>query len=267
MNGLIKPQTNHTRTHLLSLLIAINLCIANVNATSLELPNEEELGYLCYADGYEQKISVEMASWLARMIDGETYGHPSITEANTMLWAVAQLSAVRKTKPKLVWKLTELVQLYSQPINHKWTKTGHKCKRYYAKDFKGQIPNNCSKKKVTRREKNRIKPWSELAPVAQQAVLHFAKGSSTNSAIGVQGWYASGLWNRRDRKNINTREHKLYHSRIDNNVFYTRTKNPATNRWDGFEITVVGADSFCPMIINLSSNNDPDSLTNNSERR
>ncbi|WP_157582194.1 hypothetical protein [Shewanella woodyi] len=254
MNGFMIStvyNSNTQRHSLLCLLSAMMLSISNASAQTL--PQESLLGQICYGDGDEQKISADTAIWLARMIDGETYGHPTEVEANTMLWAIAQLSAVRKTKRNLTWKLDKLAQLYSQPINHKWTRSGRKCKRYYAKDFDGKIPGNCSKKKVKRRENNRSKPWNKLAPIARQSVLKFAKGDSINPAIGVQGWYASGLWYRRDKKNINAREHKLFHSKIDNNVFYTRTKSPATNNWDGFEVTIVAADSFCPMIIDLPS--------------
>ena len=41
-----------------------------------------------------------------------------------------------------------------QPINPIWTRTGSKCGKYYADGYGGSIPDNCSRKRVDRRDHN-----------------------------------------------------------------------------------------------------------------
>lgn len=216
-------------------------------------PLEDDLGYICYEGGTEKRITVAQAIWMAKMIDGETWGKPTTEDASAMLWTLIQRSAIWNFKS---WDLKRLIQGYSQPINPIWTRTGNRCREFYTDDFTGEIPEQCSEKRVSRREANIAKDWADTAEIARYGVLEFAAGRTQNPIVGGVGWYAPGLWRSMEEKGANATHDRVFHTEVDGNIYFAMSKNPDTTSWDGFEVTVVPFDSFCPMIIDATPENE-----------
>lgn len=225
---------------------AVNTVIASTTESADTLPADQVLGYICYKDGSEKEITTQSAIWMAKMIDGETWGRPSQEDANSMLWSIVQRTVLPSWRHK---KLYKKIQQYSQPINPRWTKTGNKCSKYYSRGYAGKIPNKCSQKRVNKRANNIRKEWKDTALLARKTVIDFIEGSIPNPVIGVIGWYAPKLWERRERKGKNTKARQVFHSQIDGNVYFARNSKPNTTNWKGFEVTVVSKSTMCPMII------------------
>ena len=221
----------------------------NVERNLDKPPTNNELGFICYAsDGSEKRITPKGAIWLAKMIDGETWGNPSEEDAKAMLWALTQRTGIWNFRK---WSLKRMVQAYSQPVNPKWTRSGKKCAKYYQPDWTDDIPKKCSKKRVNRREWNIKKlNWTNIHPITRRVVLAFAAGRIPNHISGVVGWFAPKTWESRETKGHNKTSNMIFHSEIDGNVYFSMNKNPNTTRWEDHEVTVVGPDTMCPMIIN-----------------
>lgn len=206
-------------------------------------PSAELLGNICFSDGTHRTLSTQDAVWMAKMIDGETWGKPTPEDGAAMLWAIAQRSNIRVYK---TWDLQKLIKAYSQPINPIWTRTGSKCESFYDPSFQGNVPERCSLRRIERREANIRKSWKDTAPIARQAVLDFAQGRSPNPIIGAVGWFAPNTWDSRERSGKNARNDQIFHSEIDGNVYYSLTTNPNTFHWDGSEAWVVPHGQACP---------------------
>lgn len=204
-------------------------------------PMAEELGTICYSDGRTRQITPDQAIWLAKMVDGETWGRPTEQDASAMLWALVQRGGVGVL---VDWDLRRLTQAYSQPINPIWTRTGRKCAEYYRNNYSGEVKRSCSLKKVTRREHNISKPWEETAELARYMVLEFAAGRVPNSVPGSVGWFAPRTWSSRESKGLNQK--MAFHSNIDGNVYFYRTRSPDTRLWDDLHVTVVPNGAACP---------------------
>lgn len=211
-----------------------------------ESPTEDELGYICFRDGTEKRIDPTGAIWLAKMIHGETRGNPTQEDADAMLWALVQRMGIWNFKS---WSLRRMVQAYSQPVNPIWTRTGRKCRRYYEPDFEGEIPDRCSETRVNLRERYIAMDWDDVDETARQAVLDFAAGRIDNHIVGAVGWFAPGTWRSRERNGSNDEDNMVFHAEIDGNVYFAMDRNPDTTAWDETEVMVVEADSFCPMIL------------------
>jgi len=205
-------------------------------------PTAADLGTICYADGTSRRITPDDAVQMAKMIDGETWGSPSVADGRAMLWAIAQRSGIWAF-PK--WTLADLIRAYSQPINPKWTRTGSACKKYYAADFTGEIPDSCSVKRVDRRERNIAMTWADTALVARREVLAFAAGSTPNPVPGIVGWFAPGMWRKREGNGANAKDHMLEGPTIDGNVYVKLGKNPDTTAWKTDHVKVVGPGKSC----------------------
>lgn len=209
-------------------------------------PAQEELGFICYQSGEETRITPEGAVWLARMIDGETWGNPTEADAEAMLWALIQRTGIWNFR---TWSLKKMVQAYSQPVNPKWTRTGGKCRKYYEDDYEGRVPGGCSERRVDRRASNVRMSWDETDEIARRAVLDLAAGRLENDLPGVVGWFAPGTWRSREHNGANDEDNMVSHSEIDGNVFFAMDRRPDTTGWQGHEVTIVGPDSMCPMIL------------------
>ena len=231
---------------LISFFGAVNTVIASTTENVDSLPANQVLGYICYQDGSEKKITAQSAIWMAKMIDGETWGHPSRADATSMLWSIVQRTVLPSWRHK---KLHKKIQQYSQPINPRWTKNGDKCRKYYSRGYAGKIPRNCSQKRVNKRANNIRKEWKDTALLARKTVIDFIEGSIRNPVIGAIGWYAPKLWERRERKGTNIKARQVFHSQIDGNVYFARNRRPNTANWKGLEVTVVSKSTMCPMIV------------------
>lgn len=205
-------------------------------------PAAADLGTICYADGTSRRITPDDAVQMAKMIDGETWGSPSAADGRAMLWAIAQRSGIWAFPE---WTLADLIRAYSQPINPKWTRTGSACKKYYAADFTGEIPDSCSVKRVDRRERNIAMTWADTALVARREVLAFAAGSTPNPVPGMVGWFAPGMWRKREGNGANAKDHMLEGSTIEDNVYVKLGKNPDTTAWKADHVKVVGPGKSC----------------------
>jgi hypothetical protein len=226
--------------------IGLALLLFAVPSTAIEAhdvsrePKADEVGTICYADGTSRRLTPDNALWLARMVDGETWGDPSAADASAMLWSLAQRSGIWGF-PK--WDFSEFVWSYSQPISPKWLSTGSACKKYYAADYTGSIPDNCSVKRTTRRAANRTRAWKDIDVVARQAVLEFVAGEMPNPVPGSVGWWASGTWDARVKKGNQGDE--VLHARIDGNAYIELSSNPDTRSWTADRVKVVGAGQSC----------------------
>ncbi len=206
-------------------------------------PTQEELGYICYEDGTETLITPDGAIWLAKMIDGETWGGPNEADAEAMLWSLIQRTGIWSFR---TWSLQKFVQAYSQPVNPKWTRTGKYCKEYYEDDYEGNIKSNCSEKKVDRRARNIRMSWEDTDELARRYVLDFAAGRLENNLLGAVGWFAPSTWRSRENNGANDEDNMVFHSEIDGNVYFAMDRRPDTTDWQGHEVTVVGPHSMCP---------------------
>ena len=178
--------------------------------------------------------------WLARMIHGETGGSPTKEDAEAMIWAIAQRKYFAKGFQS--WDLATMVQKYSQPVNTKWLRDGPVCGKLsdaeVEKLAKGEP---CAKHRFAKREKYAKIEWKDISQVARQAVVDFASGSSVNPIPGGVGWYAKGLWEKREKNGANQSEwEKPVHGwEIEQNVFYkSAAKASNTESWSGTEVTV-----------------------------
>jgi len=212
-----------------------------------DAPAAAELGAFCFADGSEKSLLPDGALWAARMIHGETDGDPTAEESAAMLWAMAQRTYWSPTwRPR---SYGDLVQAYSQPISKKWSRTGKACRKYYADGYEGEIPDNCSEKRTARRAKYRGLAWSEIDETARSAVREFAAGRTANPVPGAVGWWAESLYQARERKGSNARDHTALHSVIEKNAFMVATgpnTSLDTRAWTGAEVQVVGPGESCP---------------------
>jgi hypothetical protein len=221
--------------------LAIALVTSLLSAAEPE-PAAEQLGTICYADGTSRRITPDDAVQMAKMIDGETWGSPSVADARAMLWAIAQRSGIWAF-PR--WTLADLIRAYSQPINPKWTRTGSACRQYYAPSFSGPIPDSCSLRRVERREHNITMVWADLAALARREVLDFAAGKTANPVPGAVGWFAPGMWKKREGNGSNTRDHMVAGPSIDGNVYVKLSSNPDTTAWTADRTRVVGPGQSC----------------------
>lgn len=226
----------------LLLTLASTPALASAAPNPANAPAQSELGTICYADGTTRRITPDDAVQMAKMIDGETWGSPTAEDGRAMLWAIAQRSGIWAF-PK--WTLADLIRAYSQPINPKWTRTGSACKKYYAADFTGKIPDSCSVKRVDRREKNIQMGWADTALGARREVLAFVAGSTPNPVPGVVGWFAPGMWRKREGNGSNARDNMLEGPTIDGNVYVKLGKNPDTTAWKADHVKVVGPGKTC----------------------
>lgn len=247
MNMNSKPYTKNSLLLFIGLMWLIQPAMAESKLD--DPPTDQELGYICYQDGTEKKITPQAAIWMAKMIDGETWDRPTQKDADSMLWSMAQRTVLPSWRNR---QLHKKLQQYSQPINPRWTKTGDKCRKYYVDGYSGTIANNCSKKRVNKRARNIRKKWKDTTVLARQAVLDFSAGSIPNPVVGAIGWFAPKVWERRENSGKNSKEHLVKHAKIDGNVYFAKDHRPDTTKWDGYEVTVVGPDSMCPMIIEKS---------------
>lgn len=206
------------------------------------LPTADELGTICHKDAAPRRITVDDALQMAKMIDGETWGTPSAEDARAMLWAIAARSGMWRFPS---WTLADLIRGYSQPINPAWTRTGTKCKKYYAAGFSGDIPDSCSTKRVDRREQNIKMGWSDTALVARTAVLEFAAGKTSNPVVGMVGWFGKGMWKKREGNGANASDHMLAGDTIGGNVYVELSHNPDTTTWKADHVRVVGPGQTC----------------------
>lgn len=241
------------RSHPFRFVLASSLALAAAVVPSSEAkaagpaaPRADQLGHICYDSGAERQIRPEDALWLARMVDGETWGKPTQADAEAMLWSIAQRSAIWGF-PK--WDFSRIVWSYSQPISPYWTRTGSKCAKYHAAGYKGAIPDRCSVRRVNKREENRVRPWSDIHPVARQAVVDFAAGRLDNPVPGSVGWWAPGAWKSREKSGANKSDHMTYAAEIDGNVYFEMFASPDTRGWDKNVVTVVGPGEHCPMVL------------------
>ncbi len=207
-----------------------------------QVPAAAELGTVCYDDGTSRRLLPEDAVQLAKMIDGETWGSPSVADAHAMSWAIAARSGIWGF-PK--WTLADLIRAYSQPINPKWTRTGSACKQYYAAGYTGDIPDSCSVKRVDRRERNIAMSWADTALIARREVLAFAAGTTVNPVPGMVGWFAPGMWRKREGNGANLRDHMIEGATIADNVYVKLSNNPDTTAWTDSHVRVVGPGQSC----------------------
>lgn len=206
-------------------------------------PTADELGTICHGDAAPRRITVDDALQMAKMIDGETWGTPSTEDARAMLWAIAARSGMWRFPS---WTLADLIRSYSQPINPAWTRTGSKCKKYYAAGFTGEIPDSCSVKRVDRREQNIKMAWADTALVARKEVLEFAAGRTTsNPVVGMVGWFGKGMWNKREGNGANTKDHMLAGATLGGNVYVELSHNPDTTAWTADHVRIVGPGKTC----------------------
>ena len=208
-----------------------------------EVPSQDELGTVCYANGDEKRITPDAVLWLAKMIDGETWGSPSRDDAEWMLWSLVQRSAIWSFR---TWQWRDFVQAYSQPINPKWTRTGAKCKTYWADGYAGSIPDSCSQKRVDRRARNIAMTWADTHATARKAAIEIATGNLANPAPGAVGWFAPGTWASREKNGANAKSHHVLLAQVDGNAYFRMDAKPDTTGWDATTVTVVGPGASCP---------------------
>lgn len=209
-----------------------NTNTSNSSVQSSKTPTD--LGHICFDLGnkqYKQEVQNDSAIWLARMIDGETAGHPTKVDANYMIWSSVQRWYLRGgfRKGKVANKsLTEVTRNHSQPVNVIWRKNGKKCSRFY-KSGK-YVKNNTDRAKlckpniVNRRAKYQALKWSEISPVARNAVTTFFDGNLKNPIAGAVGWAANGLWNRQQKSGNNVKEKKYKVASASKNTYYRLTR-------------------------------------------
>lgn len=212
------------------------------------LPAASDLGTICHADAQPRRITPDDALQMAKMIDGETWGSPSAEDARAMLWAIAARQGMWRFPS---WTLADLIRGYSQPINTAWTRTGKNCKKYYAAGYTGEIPDSCSVKRVDRREQNIRMTWADTDVVARTAVLEFAAGRTSNPVVGMVGWFAKGMWNKREGNGANAQDHMLAGATIGGNVFVRLSRNPDTTKWKADHVRVVGPGQTCDAKLEL----------------
>ena len=206
------------------------------------LPEASELGRLCFDNGEEKSLDADDVLWAARMIHGETGGSASLEDADAMLWSMAQRIRWSPTWRKKT--LAQLVRSYSQPINVKWSKTGKACRKYYDGSSSDPPPDNCSESRLKRRAAYRKIAWGKIDDVARSRTVRFARGELDNPVPGAVGWFARGLWQRREKNGSNARENMAFHSEIERNAFFTSTK-PDTRAWSGVEVRVAPPGEPC----------------------
>jgi hypothetical protein len=232
------------RAELVSVLVT---ALAATSAAGQDAPTASELGILCFPDGSEKNIDPDDALWAARMIHGETGGSATAEDAKAMLWSMAQRSYWSPSwRPK---SLGDLIRAYSQPINPRWTRTGKYCKKYYAEDYEGEVPDNCSESRLKRRDQYRGIAWSAIDATARDAVVQFGAGTLDNPVPGAVGWFAKGLWKKREQSGKNAEEHMVFQSEIEKNVyFYADGPGAAldTRSWTASEVVVAGPGNACP---------------------
>lgn len=206
------------------------------------LPEAAELGRLCFDNGEEKALSSDDVLWAARMIHGETGGSASFEDADAMLWSMGQRIRWSPTWRKKT--LAGLVRSYSQPINVKWSKTGKACRKYYDGSSSDPTPDNCSESRLQRRAKYRKIAWTDIDAAARSQTLRFARGELDNPVPGAVGWFARGLWERREKNGSNARENMAFHSEIERNAFFYSTR-PDTRAWTGSEVRVAAPGESC----------------------
>ncbi|MBI4349349.1 MAG: hypothetical protein HY553_21095 [Elusimicrobia bacterium] len=179
--------------------------------------------------------------WLGRMVHGETGGSPGRDDADAMLWALAQRKFAFPGFRKKSWTLATLVQKYSQPVNTAWLRDGPKCKEYAGKTQGLPKEHPCAEHRFAKRERYAGLAWAELHETARRAVVDFASGRSTNPVPGGVGWYAEGVWKKREKNgsNQNDWEKPVSGWEIGNNRFYkSAAKTSDTQAWTGTEVVL-----------------------------
>lgn len=201
----------------------------------------EAVATLCHSSG-SKSVTGKDILWLARMINGETWGKPTREDSESMIWSISQRAFIGAHRKK---SITLLSQQYSQPISRKWLKGGSRCKKYYRQNWDGSVPSNCRRSVVNRRSKNREATWDDLPFIAKDTVVEFVKGSIPNSVPGAVGWYSPKMWKKRENNGRNRKDNQEFHSEIDGNVYFYRSVRPNTGIWDASEVRVVTGNGFC----------------------
>ena len=199
------------------------------------------LGQLVFDDGTTIPLTQNDLLWGARLINGETWGHPKGRDGAAMLWTIAQRSYWRGRKETLA----KLIPLYSQPINEKWARDGSGCKDHPLKDepTKKGVKNPCSKEKLNMRDKLRTISWEKMSKEARAAATDFANCKLDNPLPGSIGWLATSIYG--DGVDGGA---KLIEDFNDNSYYASikaRTiggKKRTTTDWDGTEVKVVCGD-------------------------
>lgn len=88
--------------------------------------------------------------------------------------------------------------------------------------------------------------WDETDELARRTALEFASGQMPNPLIGAVGWFAPGTWRSRERSGKNDSDNMVLHTEVSGNVYFAMDEGPDTTAWDGWEVTVVGPNEFCP---------------------
>lgn len=235
--------TNKMEIKVFSLMLigALSFQMKTVAAEStIPLPSANELGTVCYPDKDPRPLTPNAVLWLGKMVDGETWGKVTEEDARSMFWAIMQRSHARAQEHFEHWQ--QFIQSYSQPIKPQWLKDGKYCRKYYKPGFSGEIAANCSLKKVTRRAENIEKKWNDLGLSTKLWVIDLAKGNQANHIPGVVGWFAPGLWKKRERNGENRQDKFVFAEEIDGNVYFKfkRTKN-----WTAETVRVVPPGDSC----------------------
>lgn len=234
---------NQTKIKALILILigALSFQIKTVaGESSIPLPSANELGTVCYPNKNPRPITPDAVLWMGKMVDGETWGKATEDDARAMFWAIMQRSHARQQKYFENWR--QFMQSYSQPIKTQWLKDGLYCREYYESGFSGRIPANCSLKKVTRRAENIKKGWNDLDLSTKLWVIDLAKGNQANHIPGVVGWFAPGLWKKRERNGENRQDKFVFAKEIDGNVYF---KFKRTRNWTTKTVRVVASDESC----------------------
>jgi hypothetical protein len=224
------------------MMLALLLVFAAPSA-DLEVPAQDRLGKVCYANGEEKAITPEAVEWLAKMVHGETRGGPSQLDAEWMLWSLVQRSAIWQFR---TWEWRKLVQAYSQPVNPAWTRTGKYCKKYWAEGYTGAIADACAKKRVDLRDKYIAMSWADTHATAKKAAIDLATGKLANPSPGAVGWFDPGTWRSREKNGSNAKSNMVLVDTVDGNSYFAMSKGPDTRKWTAATVSVVGPGETCP---------------------
>lgn len=252
-------------------------------------PTADEGGRICYYDSdldfiEEYRLTPDDLVFLAKVIDGETWGNPSGEDASMMLWTLAQRKRIGRFRN---WTMQRLGQAYSQPINPIWTKQGRMCRAFYpgGTKFTGTLGDRvdnvidgldssdypkyglrsnwsadrakrvlrarwdaCVERRVNRRYDNiHNREWKDLAPEARRVTLDFAGGRDLVDDDGnplPRDARAIGWFAPATWKT--SQEGRVFAAEVDGNVYYANETWATTDDWTEDMTVVVPAGESCP---------------------